>query len=203
MKRHQIIFLNGPRRSGKDTAANFISQEFATEARVAKFSMPLKYACAALFNVDRSKFRQLEAAGSKLKTQKLVELFDMSWVEALIWLSEECIKPKFGNDVLGLIMLGHLTQPSATQITVLSDCGFADEIMPIVRFYGIGNCHLFRIYRDGYTFDGDSRRYLFENDMPDGLHIEDIHNRHDLGMFRVQILRKVDKILGRQMEYQA
>jgi hypothetical protein len=201
MRRHQIVFLNGPRRSGKDTAAKFIAQEFALEARTAKFAMPLKLAAAAMFNLNQGRVRQLEAPGSKLKSQRLPELFDMTWPEVLIWLSEECMKPKFGKDVFGLLMLSYLAQPTLTSITVISDCGFADELTPIIQLFGAENCHLFRIYRDGHTFAGDSRGYVFENDVPVGLHIEDIHNQHDIGMFRVQILRRVDKILGRQMEY--
>ena len=201
MRRHQIVFLNGPRRCGKDTAAKFIAQEFALESRCAKFATPLKQATAALFSLNQGRYRQLEAPGSELKTKPLPELFGLSWVETLIWLSEQCVKPKFGKDAFGLLMLSQLTQPTMTQVTVISDCGFAEEMTPLIVFYGAENCHLFRIHREGCTFDGDSRSYVFENDVPDGLHIDDIYNLHDMGMYRVQILRRIDKILGRQVEY--
>lgn len=198
---HQIIFLNGPRKSGKDTAAKYIMQDFALDAREAKFARPLKLAAASMFNVNQGQFRRFEAVGSSLKTLEMPQLMGMSWVDTLIWLSEECMKPKFGKDVFGKLLLNHLTEPTLTKLTVISDSGFADELVPIVKFYGIENCHLFRIYRQGCSFDGDSRQYVFEDHLPQGLHIEDIYNNYDLSMFRVQVLRRVDKIMGRVMEY--
>lgn len=198
---HQIIFLNGPRKSGKDTAAKFIMQEFALDARQAKFAQPLKLAAAAMFSVNQGEFRKFEAIGSNYKTEPLAKLFGMSWVDILIWLSEGCMKEKFGKDVFGLLMLSYLTQPSLTKMTVISDCGFADELVPVVQFYGPTNCHLFRIYRDGCSFDGDSRQYVFEDHLPAGVNVVDIYNNYDLQMFRVQVLRRIDKIMGREMEY--
>lgn len=198
---HQIIFLNGPRKSGKDTAAKFIMQEFALDARQAKFAQPLKLAAAAMFNVNQGEFRKFEAIGSNYKTEPLAKLFGMSWVDILIWMSEGCMKEKFGKDVFGLLMLSYLMQPTMTKMTVISDCGFADELTPVVQFYGAKNCHLFRIYRDGCSFDGDSRQYVFEDHLPSGVNVVDIYNNYDLQMFRVQVLRRIDKIMGREMEY--
>lgn len=196
---HQIVFLNGPRRAGKDTAAKFIMQEFALDAREAKFSQPLKLAAASMFNVNQGMYRRLEEVGSHYKTEPLPQLFGSSWTDLLIWLSEDCMKQKFGNDVFGMLMLSYLTQPSMTKLTVISDSGFANEIVPVVQFYGAANCHLFRIYRDGHTFTGDSRKYI--DSVPDGVHVHDIYNHYELSMFRVQVLRRVDKIMGRVMEY--
>jgi hypothetical protein len=200
-KRHQIVFLNGPRKSGKDTAAKFIMQEFALDARQAKMAQPLKLAAAAMFNVNQGEFRKFEAIGSDYKTEPLAKLFNMAWVDLLIWLSEDCMKTRFGGDVFGQLMLSHLTVPSMTKMTVISDSGFADELAPIVQFYGPKNCHLFRIYRQGCTFDGDSRKYILENDIHPDVNIIDIYNNYDLQMFRVQVLRRIDKIMGREMEY--
>ena len=198
---HQIIFLNGPRQAGKDTAAKYIMQQYVMDAREAKFARALKLAAAALFNINQGQFRLFEDIASEMKLMKLPALHGQSWVEILIWLSEECMKPKFGDDILGRILLSHLREPTMSKLTVVSDCGFSDEIYPIAEFFGVKNCHLFRIYRPGCSFDGDSRKYVFEDHLPDGLHVEDIHNTFDAHMFRVQVLRRVDKIMGRVMEY--
>lgn len=198
--RHQIIFLNGPPKSGKDTAVRFILKEWLN-VRHRKFASPLKAACAGLFGIEGELLKELEAEGSPIKNEPRPELFGHTWREALIWLSEKCMKPHYGKDVFGQLMANELLKPTPSRFTVISDAGFPDEAMPVMKRFGIQNCHLFRIYREGYTFNGDSRNYWFENDLPNDLHIEDIHNEYELSMFRIQVLRRVDKIMGREMVY--
>jgi hypothetical protein len=199
-RRHQIIFINGPRHSGKDTAGRIIMKEWFN-CRHRKFAGPLKAACAAAFGIEERLLHDLEAEGSMLKLEPRPEFFGMSWVDALIWFSEECMKPKFGNEVFGRLMVHELQKPTGAPFTIITDSGFATEAFPVVRAFGVQNCHVFRLYREGKTFVGDSRGYLLEHDLPDSLHFVDIQNVHEMKMFRIQVLRRVDQIMGREMQY--
>ena len=188
---HQIIFLNGPRHSGKDTAANFIYAAFPL-SRLRKFSTPLKASVAAMFNIDPRLVREFEEVGSSAKLVPRKELLGMSWVEALIWLSEDVLKPKFGKQFFGHIMLQQLAGAQPGHLSVITDSGFADEAFPVIKAFGASNCHLFQLHRLGCTFDGDSRDYwTIANNKT---HI--VSNEHDLQMFRIQILKRVCKIMG-------
>jgi len=202
MRLHQYIFVNGPRRSGKDTAVRFINKEWLN-VRHRKFATPLKEACASLFGVSPTLLKELEREGSVLKTEPCDLFFGKSWVEVLIWLSEEVMKPKFGPTVFGDLMATNLCAFTATPFTVISDCGFVSEVLPVIKLFGVRNCHVIRLFRPGHTFEGDSRQYLFENDAPIGLNILDLHNTYDLPMFRIQVLRRIDRIMGREKEYDA
>lgn len=199
--RHQVVFFNGPRRSGKDTAARFIQTEYPN-VRHRKFAGPLKRACAEFFGVRPDLLAELEKDGSRIKTDPLDQFFGMSWVQALIWFSEEAAKPKFGKDVFGRLLANELLRPAASLLTIISDSGFEDEAWPVIRQFGLQNCHVFRILRDGHTFKGDSRSYIFETP-PDGLHVEDINNDFERHIFRVQVLRRIDKIMGVEKDYSA
>lgn len=192
---HQFIFLNGPPKSGKDTAVNMLTTEFIT-VRHRKFSGPLKASVAGMFNLSPELISKLEAPGSKLKDNMLPELMGKSWRDTLIWFSESIMKPNYGPDIFGKLMVTELGKQTASRFTAISDSGFELEALPVIKAYGPQNCHIIRLYRPGYSFAGDSRSYIFENNVPEGLTIYDIHNEYELDIFKAQILRTVRKILG-------
>lgn len=195
-KPHKFIFLNGPRKSGKDTAARIIATKLLN-IRHRKFAGALKAAAAGMFNIDNNLFKELEKEGSDLKLRPLPELFGKSWVETLIWLSEEVMKPRYGSDIFGRILVTDLARPTASELTVISDCGFVDEVKPVIDTFGVGNCALIRLIRPGCDFGGDSRSYIaLDNEYPN-LYTSEIHNEHELDMFEIQVMMRVNKFLGR------
>lgn len=200
---HRYIFLNGPPGSGKDTAANFILHEYSTGARHMKFASVLKNAARELFCMDMDLFANLEKVGHAYdKTVPRDELMGMSWREALIWLSEEAVKPKFGPAFFGVQFAKIAAKPTLATLTVVSDCGFAEELLPVVKQVGAPNCHVIRLVRQGHDFDGDSRNYIsMHNELPDKVTFHDVNNFYDRSMFRVQILSRVNKILGGDRMY--
>ncbi len=158
---HKIIFLNGPPRSGKDTAGGLIAREFG--ARLYKMSRPLKGALRELFNISTSTaMNTLEAH----KDERVVDMFMsaggdiLSWREVQISLSEEWIKPTFGQDILGRLALRNLSGLTGTDYTVFTDTGFRAECIPIIDAYGADNCLLIHLGRKDCSFDGDSRGYI-------------------------------------------
>ena len=74
----------------------------------------------------------------------------------MIWISEDVIKPQFGDQYFGVVM-AEAVRDSHVPV-VITDGGFPDEVKPLVSA-GI-QANICRLHRDGYTFAGDSRDYL-------------------------------------------
>jgi hypothetical protein len=125
----------------------------------------------------------------------------MSWVDALIWYSEEMMKPKFGDDVFGQLLVRDMAIPTPAYLTVISDSRFAVEAAPIIRQYGANNCHVFQLFRDRFTFNGDSGSYFDAADLAPGVTFWSVENQYELSMYRRQILIRVNKILGMERTY--
>lgn len=146
----KIICLNGPPGAGKDTAASFIKHRGWVEL---KMSEPLKAGCAAIFGVDREVVEQIKEIPHH-------KLFDMSWREAQIWLSEEVMKSKFGEDVFGQLMVKRIEDGEVELGYVISDLGFPIEYDVLEKRFGAENIMLVHIKREGHTFENDSRDWV-------------------------------------------
>ena len=193
---HQVIFINGPRRSGKDTAAGFIVHEWLN-VRHKKFAGVMKQTLRALFSLSDEQWKQFEQSPSgQSKLLKMPQLQNMSWVEALIWFSEDVMKPRFGADIFGKLLVEDMRNPTSTALTVISDCGFVEEVIPVCKAYGANNCHMFQLFRPDFSFAEDSRSYLAKEDLPPEMNWHVIQNMHDKDMYRRQILIRTNKILG-------
>lgn len=193
MKKPQIIFLNAPPGAGKDTAAIFIYEAYE-HARMAKFSECLKDAARVLFGLPMHMMLMFDSR--EHKDQPRPEFLGKSWRETLIWLSEEVVKPKFGDGFFGVRLAKKLAEATGCELTAISDSGFKVEAEPVITMFGAENCHLWHIHRPGCTFKGDSRGYWQHKALTPVF----IDNRHDLGMFKLQVLSRVDKIMGVKRE---
>lgn len=154
----KLILLNGCPRCGKDTAADYLVSELGAHAF--KFSRPIKDAIKAAFQLSDVEVDALEAAKSES-----AELFSgMSYRGIQISFSEDWLKPNLGQDVFGRLAARHLSRiikcyPN-NQLFVSSDSGFAAEAEPVVDIFGPENTLLICVYRDGFSFEGDSRSYI-------------------------------------------
>ena len=86
---------------------------------------------------------------------------NLSIREAMIYVSEVLIKPRFGEDYFGKSRMLSMKNEG---VYVDGSAAFIDELNPLIDELGQENILLIRVYRDGYTFDGDSRGYI-----PDGI----------------------------------
>lgn len=158
MQSTKVILFNGPPRSGKDTAsqATQIILERAKKSVYAyRFAEPLKDAVHALFGMAGIMVEHFDG----LKDVKLGQMFGMSPREAYIWLSEECVKPRFGKDFFAHVAVNHLK--SFGNITVVvSDCGFQEEVDVLIAHFGADNVALVHLLREDTSFQNDSRRYV-------------------------------------------
>jgi hypothetical protein len=92
--------------------------------------------------------------------------------EAMIYISELIVKKRFNQDWFGKERVRRMDRykdvdgnwlPSNV-IFCDDSCAFVDELSPLIDRIGQENILLLRIYRDGFTFEGDSRDYI-----PDGV----------------------------------
>ena len=116
----------------------------------------------------------------------------MSKREALIHVSENVIKPFFGQDAFGQMAANDLPEEG---VVFFSDSGFAEELRPIIEKVGEENILVVRVHREGCTFEGDSRDYLQPEMFDNQLKFVDLENNSTLEDFFV----KVEDTVGRWM----
>lgn len=154
MKR--TIILNGPPSSGKDTYAKLITKLYGFEHISFKEQL-IKMACE-YFSVSESWFMEGYDSNKELP-QTLLN--NMSKRKALIHVSEDIAKPKYGKGVFGIHAVNKMNA-SDSECFVFSDGGFVEEFNEVLDYDP--NTVLVKLFREGCTFEGDSRSYL-----PDGI----------------------------------
>lgn len=201
----RVVLLNGPPRCGKDTAAMGLVRGLQGICVPVhhKFATPLAAGVQGIFGVSRSRWDYLYATAKETPTP---ELLGMSPREAMIWLSEEVMKPKFGKDVFGRIAAEQIAMMKDA-VVVISDCGFAEEIIPVAREVGWENILIVNIYRPGCTYASDSRSYITPDllyaasaENPDPTFVQpdflEVVNRKDIFAFRDEVIDGVTRWLA-------
>lgn len=164
-----VVLLNGPSKCGKDTVAQHLVPYLAFASM--KFAAPIKRMAAALLDMDVAAIeRHKEAEFNILCKETRLEdgAFGSERYEygekdtlrrLLIRISEEFLKPTYGNTFFGRIAVREL-QRSNYSLIIFTDCGFVEETSTVIRQIGMGNSILIRLHREGCNFEGDSRSYL-------------------------------------------
>lgn len=150
-----VVVLNGPPGSGKDTIAKAFAERFVANVASFKFELYLyAHRCVKEF-INFAEFRML-CTHRILKDEPTDALFGFSPRQFLIHVSEKIIKPIHGNDYFGKAFVRQIAD--VNNLVIVTDGGFDAEIDV---FYNHGIDHVIvQVYRDGTSFDGDSRRYL-------------------------------------------
>lgn len=188
---HKFLLLNGPPHCGKDTVTSELVQYI--QFQHIKFAGPMKRALAALLDIPESAIENYKDIQSVVlqHTGTTTKEHRDTLRQYLIAMSEDFLKPRYGNDFFGRVFWQH-AKNSALPLIVASDCGFVEEVERVVSNAGKRNCILVRIHRSGCTFDGDSRSY-----MPDGLcDTWDINNDGTIYDFTMKVLRLVTREMG-------
>lgn len=155
-----IVIFNGPPGAGKDEACLFFKQlgykhlSFKEEL----FKETFKY-----FNVSAEWFMN-DYNNRSVKEMPVEELkvdgVQLSRRDAMIYVSEKYIKPKFGSDYFGQQLSNHIDKDGNFSV---SDGGFIEELTPIINRVGADNIILVQLTREGCDFSSDSRRYFNGN----------------------------------------
>jgi hypothetical protein len=151
-----IILFNGPPKAGKDAAADYFKEKGFKHL---SFKYQLYQETIKYFNVNRDWFMNRYNDRS-LKEVPHVDLGHMSCREAMIYVSEERIKPRFGLDYFGKQVANEI---DLSKDYCISDGGFVDELIPVINKIGSDNFVLVQLTRDGCDYSSDSRRYFDGN----------------------------------------
>ncbi|WP_424679467.1 hypothetical protein [Escherichia coli] len=152
----KVIILNGPAGCGKDTLAMALV-EMGFAKGITSFKNPMfSIALAALGHDAYREF--LDGYDDRARKEKPEGFLNgLSRRQIMIAISEQFIKPVFGADYFGKYLAENL--PDGDEVFVVSDGGFASEVAPIVA--AGHDVRIVRLHREGYTFEGDSRGYLY------------------------------------------
>lgn len=169
----KLILLNGPPRSGKDTAASILydyigncedSETFWLPTKE-KLSEPIKRAFCGLLELD------LEADGNlpepyNTDKEKVIPLLGVSARQWQIDFSEKFMKPLYGNDIFARLLWQSIDECEATKDSdeewfyIVSDCGFQIEVDTLLHNCAPEDVLLIRLERAGCSFEDDSREYV-------------------------------------------
>jgi len=150
----KILLLNGPPGCGKDTIAKMLLG-LVPGALHRKFSSEVKRRTHKLmgFDVPDDWFE-------KFKDEPSNAFEGVSPRAAYIQFSEAFAKPLWGPSIFGTWALKNLleTTDKHTPLVVFSDSGFREEALVLWEEYGKEVIRT-TIWRDGCSFDKDSRSY--------------------------------------------
>lgn len=156
------FIFNGPPGSGKDEACYFLKVNHAYKHL--QFKDQLFIDTAEHFGVSLNWFMS-DYNNRTLKETPRPELDGMSKRQALIHVSENIIKPKYGKEYFGA-KTAEKIDPSIDYC--FSDGGFVEEIHPLINRIGRDKICIVQLYRTGCSFSSDSRNYI------NGILIEDL-----------------------------
>ena len=154
-----IVLLNGPPGSGKDTLADIlVKRNWLFQKR--RFKDALVDIAAAVYRVTPAFIN--EKLEDRIWKETPTEIFDgLSLRQALIKVSEDMIKPMYGNDYFG-VSCAKTMNPQGNY--VISDAGFESEANVLIDKFGKDDVVLIQLSREGHDFSNDSRSYL--NNLP-------------------------------------
>lgn len=151
-----IFLFNGPPGCGKDAAADYFKSLGYKHLsfKYQLFNETIKY-----FDVNRDWF--MEGYNDRsIKEVPSTLLDNMSRREAMIYVSEEVIKPKKGLDYFGNLVADEI---DLSKDYAISDGGFIDELIPVINKVGKDNFVLVQLTRERCDYSSDSRRYFQGN----------------------------------------
>lgn len=160
----KVIIFNGPPYCGKDTGAlavvSYVNKHAPwIKARMDKMSETMKNAVHAMFELVHSP-EHSDKVGTK--DTPYTQMLGKTPREVYISISEDWMKPVFGKDVFGRIMVNRMMRHPSIGLHVFSDGGFADEWTPIIEYVGAKNVLVVQVSATDKTFEGDSRGYVGE-----------------------------------------
>lgn len=157
-----VVLFNGPAGSGKDTLAkllvaklnNWHRNEARKRANHREFKEALFSMALALSGLTKAEWDYLYHRERKeIPTNALGGYSPRGF---LIHISESIIKPLYGAGEFGKRAL-KATVDNPGHYHVFSDSGFLSEAVALTDLHHVV---VFRLFREGYNFDGDSRNYI-------------------------------------------
>jgi hypothetical protein len=179
IKTNKIIMFNAPPRAGKDTLCKALKTKLKAcniAVKHASFAKQLKLSTHAAFGIYGVPFNFFE----KLKDTPLAEFHGLTPRQAYINHSEKYIKPLYGKDFFGKLLVKELTGWKARQldkksVILISDSGFKEEAQPLKKAFTDDEINLVHLRRDSTSFNIDSRAYWYDSDIK----LFDVYNKEN------------------------
>lgn len=149
----KIIILNGPPGCGKDTLGAEIEGVKGWEK--VSFKEPMFRIAREMLGEAGFRSFMLSYGNREQKERPQSFLGGKSPREFMIWISEDVIKPVFGNQHFGKLFNERLKRGCDY---ICTDGGFPDEVETLLL--AGHEIELVRLHRSGFTFEGDSRNYI-------------------------------------------
>lgn len=192
-----VLLINGPKSSGKDHTSKVILDTWSRTAMV-KFAQPLYDGICSIFALDPLVWEHMYNNHKETPNDLL---FGKTPREAMIWLSEEVLKPKFGDNILGVIAANKVQSlfNSGIELVHFSDSGFAPEAIEVINYVGADNTYLLRLHAEGCDFTNDSRSYIspYEIGIPTANFIQ-LTNTKDLE-YDYSLVESLDSLIYKGM----
>ena len=161
-----VILFNAPPNTGKDVLCRYMCENDILDSTEFTFKdemLRLMYNMLGFdYEEDFERFISREN-----KDSDGYRVMGMNYREAAKWISEDVYKPKFGSDyfVKKTIDEVHNTTvwSSGASTAIISDLGFNEEFDAVLEYCKKFNHNLIlvRIFREGCSFESDSR-YLVD-----------------------------------------
>lgn len=152
-----IILFNGAPSSGKSEASRYISVAYG--AHKFNFKDKLVNLTKEIFNIEDEEWNFYYSRENK-DSVSIDKAGGKTAREALIFVSEVLVKPRFGKDYFGRCAIEAIKDINKT--LVCGDCGFDQEVRPVIDHFGKDRVFLVKITRDGCSFKNDSRGWVSE-----------------------------------------
>lgn len=180
-----LLLLNGPPRSGKDSIGAALNDRGWV---CLSFARVLKDMTHRMYGVTCS-----HDHFEHIKDQPCGAFYGKTPRQAYIAVSETLIKPLHGKTFFGERMLDVLKPFDVSKSRysiVITDCGFVDEVRVVAAKY---KSTLVRVVRPGYTFKDDSRSYLYLSDIGvDNMPMITFENSRDLAALNDKVRAVID-----------
>jgi hypothetical protein len=154
-----VIGFSGPPRSGKDSVGyalgRMLKERHVVDVVIRALSMPMRRTIYALLGMEYT----LEHY-EKNKDVPRPELAGKSIRQAMIALSEDHVKPTYGQGFWGSSMLNTLPMERTARVVIVTDMGFDAEVAVLEEAFNPWCCVWPQIVRPDCTFEGDSRSYV-------------------------------------------
>lgn len=157
-----IVAFNGPPRSGKDTMAEMLANHMDQQGVVTmvvpeSLSLPLREIAYAMTGwggpTDGENY-------ARFKTTNFPVFGGASGRQLMIDVSEKFLKPTYGIEVMANLLIARNSNVGPA-VLLIRDCGFQIEVDPLIRWVGEDNLYVANVFRDGTSFEGDSREWVY------------------------------------------
>jgi hypothetical protein len=170
-----IIIFNGPPGTGKDELAKHFTSKFGALYRNGTKHMEhkhhLKAIALVITGVTEEEWDE-RYDNRELKEKPWDKCGNISQRQLYIKISEEWCKPLFNRSYFGDRSTQRIKESDAKYF-FFSDGGFKNETIPMLA--ACDRMVIIRIHREGHTYEGDSRKYLYM-EMPEQIEEYDLNN---------------------------